>query len=109
MKDVTTLSPDYTPVIDSASDGAEKNNKRTQRTVVPGHLARRTAPLVRHATDPAHIALVIGVVVPRVPAPLRDGAPVFDVDFHRGLAARIPFGGWIAFVMAGRPRGRANF
>lgn len=56
----------------------------TERTIVARHLARRTTPFVGYATDPTDVALVVLVIVPRVPTPLGDGAPVFDVDFHRG-------------------------
>lgn len=61
----------------------KRERARTQRTVIARHLARRTTALVRYTTDPADVAFVVGVGVARVPAPLGDGAPVFDVDFHR--------------------------
>jgi hypothetical protein len=59
--------------------------KLTQRTIIPRHLTRRTTPLKWDATDPTDVAFVVLVViaVACVPAPLGNGAPVFDVDFHR--------------------------
>jgi hypothetical protein len=62
-----------------------ETTKLTQRTVVPGHLTRWTTPLVWDATDPTDVAFVVLVVsgVACVPAPLGDGAPMFDVHFHR--------------------------
>jgi len=65
MKDMTTFTP-------------------YQRTIIAWHLARRTTSLVGHTTDPTDVAFVVFliVVVAGVPAPLGDGAPVFDVDFH---------------------------
>ena len=50
----------------------------------PKHLTRWAAALVRHPTDPVHVALVIRVVVAGVPAPLGDCAPVLDIDSSGG-------------------------
>ena len=65
-----------------------KGTVLTERTIFARHLARRTTAFVGHATDPADVAFVVWVGVPGVPAPLGDGAPVFDVDFHRGACGR---------------------
>ena len=64
----------------------QRKQARTQWAIIPRHLTRWAAALVRHPTDPTHIALVIRVVVASVPAPLGDCAPVLDVDSHQGLS-----------------------
>lgn len=71
----------------------ETKKKLTQRTVIPGHLARWTTPLVWDATDPTDVAFVVLVMsgVACVPAPLGDGAPMFDVHFHRALMVWMEF------------------
>lgn len=61
----------------------------TEGTIVARHLARRTTAFVGYATDAADVAFIVLIGVPGVPAPLSDGAPVFDVDFHRGVAMRL--------------------
>lgn len=55
---------------------------RTQWTIIARHLARRTTALVGDTTDSTDVAFVVWIGVAGVPAPLGDGAPVFDVDFH---------------------------
>lgn len=56
----------------------------TQWTVVTGHLASWTTSLERDATDTTNIALtvVIWIIGACVPAPLSDGMPFLDLDFH---------------------------
>ena len=83
MKDVTAFAPYYRrPVHINISKKGEKKGKRTEGTVITRHLTRRTTPFIGYATDPTDVAFVVLVVVPGIPVPLGDGAPVFDVDFH---------------------------
>jgi len=58
-----------------------------QRTIVPRRLTQWAAALVRHPTDPTHIALVIRVVAASVPVPFGDCASVLHVHFHRLIAS----------------------
>jgi len=56
-----------------------------ERTVIPRHLTRRATALIRHSAYPADVALAVllGLRGAGVPAPVRDGVPVFNVDLHQ--------------------------
>lgn len=73
----------------------KERNELTQRTVISRRFTRRTAPLIRDATDPTDVAFVVLIVVcvSCVPAPLSDCAPVFDVDFHGLVCVCVEYAG----------------
>lgn len=99
MEDVSAFSPYWkrndafskaTRGREGKKNGVQEGRERghTEWTIVAGHFAGRTAALVGHATYPADVAFaVVGVVLvgAGVPAPLGDGVPAFDDDFHRIL------------------------
>lgn len=62
----------------------ETSRTRTQRAVVPWHLAGGAASFVRHATNATHIALSIALIfmLASVPSPLSDRVPVLHGDLH---------------------------
>jgi hypothetical protein len=76
VEDVRALAPDCAR---RQRPRSPSDSAHTQRAVVPGHLARGAARLVRHAADPAHVLLVLVLARrgrrARVPAPGRHRFP----------------------------------
>jgi hypothetical protein len=97
VKDVTTFAPDYIFRTSAVAPREKEIRNATERTVVPGHLAARTASLVGNSTYPTHVTLkvsssFIGVCIARVPSPLGDCVPVFYADFHGDGRCRAGWG-----------------
>ena len=77
-----TVPPTYSQP--HASDTGRIRVKLTQRTVVTRHLACWTASFEWNATDTANVplAIVVGVIVAGVPAPLGNRMPLLDLHLH---------------------------
>jgi len=57
-----------------------------QRAIIARDLARRTAAIIGHSTDPTEIVQIVRVLFsiffPNVPLPMSDGMPMFYRYFH---------------------------